>query len=181
MKKSYLNAKKIAVIAILTCFALVSFILESLIATLPGAKLGLANIFSLIALVLYSPAEAFAVVTLRTLLGSIFAGNFSALLYSFTAGVVSTAISSVLLYFVYPKISFISISVLAAAAHNSVQYLVFVLLSGAAFRFGFFAFYLLALATLSGAATGLIITLVFRSVPYSVFERLAPNLVKEKR
>ena len=88
------NAKKIAVLAILVAFGLISFIFESLFEPVPGAKLGLSNIFSLAALIMYSPLEAFTVVALRTLLGSVFAGNFSALMYSFTAGKVSSAASS---------------------------------------------------------------------------------------
>ena len=83
-------AKKIAVLALLTGLSLITFIIESLFPTLviPGAKPGLANIFSFTALIMYSPLEAFIVVALRTGLGAVYAGNVSALLYSFTGGVV---------------------------------------------------------------------------------------------
>ena len=87
--------KKIALLGILAGLGLVAFLLESLIPIpyLPGAKLGFANIFSLLALLLYGLPEALFVVIARTVLGSLFAGNVSMLLYSLTAGVVSTCIS----------------------------------------------------------------------------------------
>ena len=169
------NAKKIAVLAILVAFGLISFIFESLFEPVPGAKLGLSNIFSLAALIMYSPLEAFTVVALRTLLGSVFAGNFSALMYSFTAGMVSCAASSLLVYFVYPNISFTAVSIVSAVLHNLTQYLVFVLLSGAKITFGFLALYLVLLAVVSGAVVGGALILVFRGVPKSSFDKLLTN------
>ena len=92
-------AKKIATLSVLTGLSLVTFIIEGLFPPLgiPGAKMGLSNIFSLTALIIYSPWEAFVVVAVRTLLGAIYAGNVSALMYSFTGGVVSMAVSSLLI------------------------------------------------------------------------------------
>ena len=89
-------AKKIAVLAMLTGLSLIAFIIESLFPPLviPGAKMGIANVFSFAALVMYSPVEAFIIVAVRTVLGAIYAGNFSAVLYSFTGGMVSMAVSS---------------------------------------------------------------------------------------
>ena len=127
-------AKKIATLSVLTGLSLVTFIIEGLFPPLgiPGAKMGLSNIFSLTALIIYSPWEAFVVVAVRTLLGAIYAGNVSALMYSFTGGVVSMAVSSLLVYTAYPKISVMSVSVAAAVAHNITQNAVFAFLSGSA-------------------------------------------------
>jgi len=59
-------AKKIAVLAMLTGLSLIMFLIENLFPTiLPGARMGLANIFSLVALIMYSPLEAFAVVVIQ--------------------------------------------------------------------------------------------------------------------
>ena len=173
MWKGAVSAKKIAIIALLTGLSLVTFIIESLIPPIfiPGAKPGLANIFSLAALIMYSPIEAFAVVAIRTLLGSLFAGNISALLYSFTGGVVSMAISSLLLYLVHPKISVMSVSVAAAVAHNVTQNIVFVFISGTYLMFGYMP-YLMLLGIISGALVGIVTMLIFRGVPKSVFEKL---------
>ena len=166
-------AKKIATLSVLTGLSLVTFIIEGLFPPLgiPGAKMGLSNIFSLTALIIYSPWEAFVVVAVRTLLGAIYAGNVSALMYSFTGGVVSMAVSSLLIYTAYPKISVMSVSVAAAVAHNITQNAV---LSGSALMFGYMP-YLVLLGVLAGAIVGGATMLVFRGIPQSTFNRLLPE------
>ena len=111
MKSGKFTAKKIAVLAIFITLSLITFIIENQFPPLfvPGARMGLANIFSFTALIMFSPVEAFIVVAVRTGLGAIYAGNVSALLYSFTGGVVSMAISSVLMYTVYPRVSVMAV------------------------------------------------------------------------
>ena len=167
------TAKKIAVLALLTGLSLITFIIESLFPTLiiPGAKPGLANVFSFAARIMYSQIEAFIVVALRTCLGAIYAGNVSALLYSFSGGVVSMAVSSVLMYLVYPKISVFAVSVAAAVAHNITQNAVFVLLSGSVLMFVNLP-YLVLLGIVAGAVVGGITMLLFKGVPQNAFEKV---------
>ena len=173
MNNGRMTAKKIAVLAILTSLSLITFIIESLLPTMiiPGAKPGLANIFSLLALIMYTPLEAFTVVAVRTLLGAIFAGNVSALLYSFTGGMVSMCVSAILLKFAHPRVSVMAISVAAATAHNITQNLVFVFLSGSALMLGYLP-YIILLGVVSGAIVGGVTMLIFRGVPKNVFEKL---------
>lgn len=173
MSKGRFTAKKIAVLALLTGLALVTFLIENLFPSMviPGARPGLANIFSLAALIIYSPVEAFIVVAVRTLLGALFAGNISALLYSFTGGMVSMAVSAVLLYAVHPRVSVMATSVAAAVAHNITQNIVFVFLSGSALMLGYMP-YLVLLGIISGAIVGGVTILLFRGVPQSVFEKV---------
>lgn len=171
-------AKKTAVLALLTGLGLIAFILEGLLPSMfiPGAKPGVANIFSLAALIMYSPLEAFIVVGARTLLGAMFAGNLSALLYSFTGGAAAIAVSSLLMRFLHPRVSVTAISVASAVAHNIVQNVVFVLISGAAQAFWYMP-YLILLGVLSGAVVGVLTTLLFRGVPLSVFEKLIKDKI----
>lgn len=173
MGKGRTAAKKIAVLALLTGLSLVAFIIESLLPPMliPGAKPGLANIFSFIALIMYSPWEAFAVVAVRTILGAVYAGNVSALLYSFSGGIISMAVSSALMYLVYPKISVMAVSVAAAVAHNITQNVVFVFLSGSYLMFGYMP-YLMLLGIASGAIVGGVTLLIFKGVPQSVFAKV---------
>lgn len=173
-------AKKIAVLALLTGLSLITFIIESLFPPLliPGAKPGLANVFSFAALIMYSPIEAFIVVAVRTLLGAVYAGNLSALLYSFTGGVVSMALSSVLIYLVYPKISVMAVSVAAAAAHNVTQNIVFVFLSGSVLMFGYMP-YLVLLGIVSGAIVGGVTMLIFKGIPQTAFEKVVKRKLAE--
>lgn len=170
--KPYVTAKKVATLSVFTALSLIMFIIENQFPPMfiPGARMGLANIFSFAALIIYSPAEAFVVVAVRTALGAIFAGNVSALLYSFTGGVVSMAVSSLLMYTAYPKISVMAVSIVAAVSHNVTQNLVFVLISGTALTFGYMP-YLILLGILSGGIVGAIIMLIFKKVPKTVFEK----------
>lgn len=172
-------AKKIAVLAMLTGLSLIMFIIESLFPPLilPGAKMGLANIFSFAALIMYSPWEAFLIVGIRTFLGAVYAGNVSAILYSFTGGVVSMAVSSILMYTVYPKISVMSISIAAAVAHNITQNVVYIFISGTSLIFGYMP-YLVLLGILAGAIVGGVIMLVFRGIPLTTFQKVIAEKTK---
>lgn len=173
MREKFFNTKKIAVLGVLTALSLITFLIENLFPPLfiPGAKLGLSNAFSFTALIMYSPVEAFAVVGIRTVLGAVFAGNVSAVMYSFTGGVASMAVSSLLMYLVHPRVSVMAVSVLSAAVHNLTQNAVFVLVSGTTLAF-YYAPYLLGLGVLAGAFIGAVITLIFKRVPENVFRKM---------
>ena len=58
MKYMQFSAKKLAILSVLTTLGLLSFLLENLLPPLfvPGAKPGLSNLFTLLALVWFSPA-----------------------------------------------------------------------------------------------------------------------------
>ncbi len=175
MKISF-SAKKIAVLSLFTAFSLITFLIENQFPSLiiPGAKMGLANIFSLAALIVYSPWEAMVVIVIRTVLGALLVGNPASLFYSFTAGVISTAVSALLLYTLYPKISVMAISVFCAALHNAVQNAVFCILSQTALALAYLP-YLMLLGLLSGAIVGGATLCIFRCVPLSVWERVSNN------
>lgn len=166
-------AKKIAVLALLCALSLITFIIENQFPPLfiPGARMGLANIFSLAALIMFSPWEAFVVVGVRTALGAVFAGNVSAILYSFTGGAVSMTVSSLLIYLAYPHVSLFAVSVAGAVAHNITQNIVYALLTGSALTMGYMP-YLILIGALSGAIVGAVVMLIFKKTPLSVFERV---------
>lgn len=161
--------KKIALLGILAGLGLIAFMLESLIPVpfLPGAKLGFANIFSLLALLLYGLPEALIVVTVRTVLGSLFAGNVSMLLYSLTAGLVSTCVSRLLLC-ALPRVSFLCVSVAGAIVHNLVQLFVYCALTGTALLF-VYSPYLCLMGAGAGVVVGLAVTFVLKALPARLF------------
>ena len=76
-KTKYFNAKRIATLSVLCAMGLIMFMVESLFPPLflPGAKMGLSNIFSLLTLYLLGPVDALIVVVGRTVLGSMFGGG----------------------------------------------------------------------------------------------------------
>lgn len=163
------TGKKIALLGILAGLGLIAFMLESLIPVpfLPGAKLGFANIFSLLALLLYGLPEALIVVTVRTVLGSLFAGNVSMLLYSLTAGLVSTCVSCLLLC-ALPRVSFLCVSVAGAIVHNLVQLFVYCALTGTALLF-VYSPYLCLMGAGAGVVVGLAVTFVLKALPARLF------------
>ena len=63
-----------------------------------------------------------------------------------------------------------AVSIVAAVAHNIVQNLVFVAISGTPLVFSYMP-YLALLGVLSGAIVGAAVMLIFKKVPLSVFER----------
>lgn len=86
-----MKPKRLVFDALLAAVALALFIVELQIPApvpIPGVKLGLANIVTVVAIFLLSPLDAFAILFVRILLGSLFAGNFMALMYSAVGGLL---------------------------------------------------------------------------------------------
>ena len=84
-----MNAKSITKTALLTAAALVMFVIESHIPNpipIPGAKLGLANIFVVYALYAIDAKHALCLLFCKVMLGSLLAGHGSGLLYSAAGG-----------------------------------------------------------------------------------------------
>ncbi len=149
---------------------LIMFMVESLFPPLflPGAKMGLSNIFSLLTLFLLGPLDAFVLVVVRTVLGSVFTGNMSTLLYSLSAGLVSVGISSLLVEFAYPKVSIVAISVVSAVMHNLTQNVVFCLISNTPQMFSYMP-WLALLGVLAGVIVGFAVWFILRTIPVRTF------------
>lgn len=161
------SARKIAVLGILTALGLIAFLIENAFPPLfgiPGTKMGIANIFSILALIFYSPAEAFLVVIARTILGAMFQANFSSVIFSFTGGTVAISAASVLFYFIYPRISIIAVSVVSAVLHNLTQNAVYVLETGVVANFSLLPYYTL-IGIASGAIVGAMCLAIIRVLP----------------
>lgn len=71
------------------------------------------------------------------------------LMYSFSGGVISLALSSVLMYTVYPRVSLMSVSIAAAVLHNIVQNAVYVLVTDTPLMMAYMP-YLALIGILSG-------------------------------
>lgn len=167
---SYFSARRVATLAVLTAMGLIMFMVESLFPPLflPGAKMGLSNIFSLLTVYVLGPIEAIILVVIRTTLGSIFTGNISTLMYSMTAGLVSVVVSVILVEFVYPRVSIVAISVVAAVMHNLTQNVVFCLVSNTPEMFSYMP-WLALLGVVAGIIVGFAVWFILRAVPTRVF------------
>ncbi|MDD7351449.1 MAG: Gx transporter family protein [Clostridia bacterium] len=163
---------RIALVAILTAASLIVFVVENAFPPLilPGAKLGLANLFTLLALVILTPIDALFIFLIRAVLGNIITGNPSALLYSIPAGLIALAVSAILVRSCMDKLSIVSISVASAVIHNVVQNLVFCLTSGSTAVLSYTP-YLAMLGVLSGVIVGLTAYFILRYLPKSIYEK----------
>ena len=179
-RKTLFTAKRIATLAVLTAMALIMFMVESLFPSmlLPGAKMGLSNIFSLLAVFVLGPVDAIVLVVVRTTLGSLFTGNVSTLLYSLTAGLVSVATSALLVEFVYPRVSIVAISVVSAVMHNMTQNVVFCLISATPEMFAYMP-WLALLGILAGVIVGFAVWFILRAVPAKLFVGIAESTLPD--
>lgn len=121
----------------------------------PGVKLGLANIVSLVVIELYGWRAALAVSVARVVLGSLLGGAF--LGPSFALGLSGAAASTLAMAYAHarwrPALSLVGVSVLGAAVHNLVQISVAALLVASASILWYLP-YLVLFALPTGLATG---------------------------
>lgn len=121
------NIYKMAFIALLTAQALVLYWVETMIPlplALPGAKLGLANIFTVVSLYLLNALDTFLVVILRVVISMFISNNLQALLYSMSGAILSFIGMLILKIVMKDRISRIGISVAGAMFHNFGQLIV---------------------------------------------------------
>ena len=163
------TTRNIALCAVLAALALGLSTLEglfplSLIVPLPGVKLGLANIVTVFALYQLGAGAALAILLTRCLLGGLFAGNVSAMLFSLLGGV--TAMLVMIGLFRLRKLSVYGVSVGGAAAHNCGQVAAAVLTLGNTAPL-YYLPVLLGVSLFTGALTGLISACLFRALAHT--------------
>ncbi|MCT4605122.1 MAG: Gx transporter family protein [Marinisporobacter sp.] len=127
-KREYKMSKtqKMIFISLLVSQAIVLSFIEKMIPlnfSIPGAKLGLANIITLTSLYLFSFKETFAIILLRTIMAAFIGGSVSGFLYSISGAILSFLIMYLLMRMSLEKISTIGISVVGAVFHNLGQLL----------------------------------------------------------
>jgi heptaprenyl diphosphate synthase len=119
MKKS--KTKKLVFMALLTAISLGIWAAEAQIppiVPIPGIKLGLANIVTLAAMALLGRKEAGNVLIARIVLGSLFAGSFSAILFSLAGGALAWGVMALTIGRFDMKKLWV-VSVFGAVAHNA--------------------------------------------------------------
>lgn len=167
MKKTF----KFSMCALLSGLALLSFMLENLFPPLiiPGARMGISNVFILLAIFMLGKWYAFAVLIIKCVLGSIFAGNPSAMLYSIPSGVISLLIQMLLILKV-KNLSLVSISILGAVINITIQNVVFCII-GNALIYMYYLPYLLLVSLLSGLIVGCATLLLVKKLPEKLFDK----------
>lgn len=111
-------------IALLSAYAVALHAFESLLPTpIPWLRLGLANIITLVTLLLYGIRAAMIVTLIRVVLASIFIGTFlgPAFILSLGGGVTSTVAMGLVLSVTPRLFSTIGLSLIGALFHNIAQ------------------------------------------------------------
>ena len=121
MQKSS-NLRKLVFIALLTAQGIILGLLEQAIpfpfTFAPGAKLGLANIVTLISLYTLSFKEVVLVVVMKTLMTTVLGGTFSTFLYSGMGALVSFIGMYLVMQLGEKRVSMIGVSATGGLLHN---------------------------------------------------------------
>ena len=115
------RVKKVANYGVLVTLALVASYVETLIPIslgVPGAKIGLANLITIVALFLMGWKDAFAISIIRIVLAGFLFGNLFAIFYS-----LAGALLSLLIMMFLKKLEFgtVAVSCAGGVAHNIGQ------------------------------------------------------------
>ena len=164
-----LTTKQLTLCALLTAMALALSYLEnlfplSLAIPVPGVKLGLANIVTVFALWALGPGQTLLILLARCFLGSLFAGNMNALIFSLLGGLC--ALGTMVFLSRRRGLSLYGVSVGGAAAHNCGQIAAAVLTLGSAAPL-YYLPVLLAVSLLTGGLTGLVSACLFQGARHT--------------
>lgn len=150
------SVQRLTQLALLTALALIIFIIEAQIPPLtaiPGVKMGLANIITLVTLYRFGRRDALMVLLVRVFLGSVFAGQMMTLLYSLAGGLLCYAVTA-LLYTYIPQRRIWLLSMIGAVCHNIGQILVAIFVTATPEIVWYLPFLFLS-GLISGCFTGL--------------------------
>lgn len=123
------KTRRLVLLALFIAMASVLHVIESwmpLPLPVPGIKLGLANIISLIVIATFGWRDAIYVVMVRVFLASLFGGVFlgPAFAMSMSGAIVSTVAMAYAFEYWRSSFSLIGISIIGAVIHNVIQILV---------------------------------------------------------
>lgn len=164
------SVKHMVMLALFTAIALTIFVVEAQIPVpvpIPGVKLGLANVITLIVLVVYRPRDAFAVLVMRILLGALFTGAPVSIIYSLSGGILCFLGMALLCKLLHRKHLWF-ISIIGAILHNAGQIAAAMAVMQSVQVIAYFPF-LLVTGCITGLFTGLVAGWVIRFLPKSIF------------
>ena len=153
------NTRRMVLLALLIAMASVLHVVESwlpLPLPVPGIKLGLANIVSLIVIVTFGWRDAIYVAIVRVFLASLFGGIFfgPAFAMSLSGAIGSTVAMAYVYHTGILTFPLVGISIIGATVHNVVQIAVAALLVSSMTLLWYLP-YLIIMALPTGLATGI--------------------------
>lgn len=117
------KTKRLVFISMLVTQAMILSYIESMVPAIPiqGAKLGLANIATVLALSTLPLRSCLLIVVARTFLTGLLFGNMASIIYSISGGLLSLLAMYVMMRLLKDSISLVSVSILGAIFHNLGQ------------------------------------------------------------
>lgn len=159
-----MKVKELTLFSLLLAASIMAQLLETLYlptVIIPGAKLGLANVISLVLIIYFSAREVVLNVILRTVTVSLLTGTFMSTIfvYSLLAGLSSTLVMLAVYHLGKKWLSFVGVSVCGALTHNLTQLTLALILLG---HPGLLIFlpWLLLVGLVAGVANGLLVNLL---------------------
>lgn len=167
------NTRRLVLLALFIALASVLHVVESWLPVplpVPGIKLGLANIISLIVIVMFGWRDAIYVAILRVLLASLFGGILLGPAFAMSLGgaIGSIAVMNYAYQHWHPAFSVIGISIIGAVLHNVVQITVAALLVSSVTLLWYLP-YLILFALPTGFITGMTTHYFLAKFPKEVY------------
>jgi heptaprenyl diphosphate synthase len=155
-------------IALLSAYAIGLHGFESLLPTpIPWLRLGLANIITLVTLLLYGMRPAIMVTLIRVIIVSLFTGTFlgPAFVLSLAAGIMSTLAMGSALFLSPGLFSVIGLSIIGAFSHNITQlFLAYFLFIQRIEAILLITPFILLIGTLTGTVNGIISDILMKNL-----------------
>ncbi len=127
-----MNIRKLTTLSLFSAIALTIFMIEAqlpALVSIPGIKLGLANIITVYVVYALGAKEGAAVLFVRIFLGAIFSGQFSTIFYSATGGLLAILATIFLKSFLRDNQLWVA-GCIGAIAHSIGQMIVAVWVTG---------------------------------------------------
>ncbi len=158
-----MKTKKITLVSVMITLGIIIQLIENtlpLIPSIPGGKLGLANIITILCINLFDVKTSFLISFLRPILSSLLYGGFIQLLYSLSGSLLSFLILVIIIKKL-DKFSYMGAAISGAAAHNFAQTTVAVLMYSNIYIYTYLP-PLLILSIISGYFTGFCSTIIIK-------------------
>lgn len=143
-------------VSVMAALSLGLYALESLIPPIipvPGVRLGLSNVITLICIYIIGRKAAFAVLLIRIFLSSLLFGQPVSLVFSLFGGVLSFAVMALLKRF-FDKSNIWAISVFGAFSHNFGQIIAAILITSE-LSVAYYFLFLVISSVVTGVFTGI--------------------------
>lgn len=155
------DVRKLCYLALFCAIAIILSYIESFIPFpfgIPGAKIGLANIVTIILLLCFGFKSAFTVLVLRIFIIAATFTNFYMMIYSLSGGIISLIMMT--LFYKSHLFSDYIISIIGGVFHNIGQLLIAMIFFNTSV-FLYYLPYLLILGIVSGTVIGMIAELIY--------------------